>query len=213
MFLSKLIDDVLEENKALLLDFHFYRELVYKLTYIFLDREQFLFTYRPMPFLERSQFAVSGLYDYETNKKIITLNLSSHYRKFNIHHHNWKIFKFCVSQVCQHESIHQLQWQKRDNSTFVQEPIDFRLHPKNTDEEEEKNYLADPDEIDAYAHDIAMEIKFYYPDQNPYSILKHIRRKRKVWSYHYYRNTFKRDDWTEIRRLLLKKTYTWLPHV
>jgi hypothetical protein len=78
--------------------------------------------------------------------------------------------------------------------------------------EEEKEYLADPDEIDAYGHDIAMEIKFFYPKQDPYEVLNKIGSKRKLWSYNYYKKTFKGDDWSHIKSRLLKKTYQWIPH-
>ena len=212
MYLSKLIDQVLEDNKSALLGRQFYGTLANKLNHAFFEHENFTFIIKKLPVIWDNSYAISGLYDQETNIKVITLNFSQYSKKFDLNLNNWEGFKFNVSQVCQHEKIHQLQWQHRDTSAFTQELIDFRTKAKNK-RLEEKMYLADPDEVDAYAHDIAMEIKLHYGNQDPYLILKNINKKRKIWSYNYYKNTFKGDNWYNIRRRLLLKIYMWLPHV
>ena len=74
------------------------------------------------------------------------------------------------------------------------------------------DYLAEIDEIDCYAHDIAMEIREFYPKMDPFVVLGSINKRRKIWSWRYYRNTFKHSpDWSEVRDRLLKKIYLWLP--
>ena len=73
-------------------------------------------------------------------------------------------------------------------------------------------YYGDADEIDAYAHDIATEIKRYYPNRNPYEVLKNINKTRKVHSYNYYRRTFSKCEWGGIKKQLLKKIFNWIPH-
>ena len=115
-----------------------------------------------------------------------------------------------MSQVCQHETIHQLQWQNRESD---EQPCTLDFRNLTGSISEEKEYLSDIDEIDAYGHDIAMEIKYSYPNKDPYEILKTIDSRRKVWSYIYYKKTFKGDDWSNIKNRLLKKTYQWMPHV
>ncbi len=58
---------------------------------------------------------------------------------------SWDGFSFRVDQVLQHELIHQEQYKDRGDS----------LTPHYTDSME---YLEDPDEIEAHAHDICLEL-------------------------------------------------------
>ena len=114
-----------------------------------------------------------------------------------------------LSQVIQHETIHQLQYQHRDCHDIAK--LDFRDLRGSLNEERE--YLADKDEIDAYGHDIAMEIKYHYPGKDPYNILKNISKVRKLPSYNYYKQTFKTTKWSMVKKRLLKKTYNWIKYV
>ena len=76
------------------------------------------------------------------------------------------------------------------------------------------NKVAELDEIEAYAHDIALEILHHYPTMDPYAVLSSINRRRRLWSWNYYRDAFKySEDWSDVRHRLLKKTYQWLPIV
>lgn len=212
MYLSKHIDMVFESLKPQLLGRHTYKQIANLLTEGFNQYpEPFYFGVRTHLGMGETDFAVSGIYDSIDNKRYVVLNFSRYYRKYNITLDNWKFIKFGLSQVCQHEAIHQHQWQHRDSSAITQTPLDFRRTEETIDEVRE--YLADPDEIDAYAHDIAMEIRFWYPKQDYHTVLRHLTRKRKVWSYNYYRNTFRGSDWTDIKKRLLKKTFKWLPYV
>ena len=140
----------------------------------------------------------------------IVLNLSNKHRTFNTTQEAWPEIKFSISQVCQHEYIHKLQWQNREG-IVVEKPLEFRIN--KTSKYEEQEYLSDADEIDAYAHDIAMEIKHFYPLSNPYEVLKSINSKRKLPSFSYYKNTFKGCEWSDVKKRLLLKTYKWIPHV
>ena len=142
--------------------------------------------------------------------KYVVLNFPKQQKHYSVSNENWRDFKFAVSQVCQHETIHELQWQNRDTGG---EPCTLDFRNLTGSISEDKEYLADIDEIDAYGHDIAMEIKYSYPNKDPYEILKTIDSRRKVWSYIYYKKTFKGDDWSNIKNRLLKKTYQWMPHV
>jgi hypothetical protein len=73
--------------------------------------------------------------------------------------------------------------------------------------------LSNPDEIDAYSHDIAMEILYFYGESQKYKIIRNISRKKEVESYRMYENTFKNSNWESIRKKLIKKTYLWLNYV
>lgn len=212
MYLAPIIDEVLESKKSKLLgrNTHYYVTSV--LNRAFQKVEPFKFRYETYEDYGKDDYSVSGLYDMDTDIRYIILNFPKNLKYFALEEKRWSEFKFAVSQVCQHESIHKCQWSFRTGYEMENEPLEFR---NKSDEpvEELQLYLSDPDEIEAYAHDIAMEIKFYYPKNNPYDVLKAVGKKRKLWSYSYYKKTFKDEDWGIIKKLLLKKTYRWLSHV
>lgn len=161
------------------------------------------------------QIACSGTFDTEVKKKPIELML--HFSKelddFEFTPKSRKTFDFLVSQVLQHEMIHQCQYNSRpfeDRERVLY--YDVKAGKKGN--KEHMDYLAELDEIDCYAHDIAMEIKHYYPKMDPIEVLRTINKRRKLWSWHYYRDTFRHSpDWSEVHNRLLKKVYQWLPHV
>jgi len=211
MYLAGLIDDVLESKKDKLIGRSTYFYIVDVLNRAFKKAEPFKFKFETFNDYSKEDYSVSGIYDQETDKKYVILNFASTCKTFTLTPEKWKEFKFAVSQVCQHESIHQCQWSMvADPSLKVTTgKLDFRMEQ----EDDEKEYLADPDEIDAYGHDIAMEIKFFYPKKDPYKVLQNINRHKKLWSYNYYKKTFQGDDWEHIKRHLYKKTYKWIPYV
>ena len=213
MFLAPVIDDVLESKKSKLIGEWGYPQVVSTLNRAFKNVEPFKFHHETYYDYGRNDYSVSGLYSMDTDIKHIVLNFSKRCTAFEISPRSWSQFKFDVSQVCQHETIHQTQWQHRDSSLMGQfdTTVDFRNTMGSV--EDEKQYLADADEIDAYAHDIAMEIKFKYPKRHPYEILKPIDTKRNLWSYTYYKRTFRGEDWSHIKKRLLKKTFLWLPYI
>jgi hypothetical protein len=160
------------------------------------------------------EYAVSGLYRPETDKVIIIFHINKTRRFMDIKEEEWVDFKFLLSQTLQHEFIHRFQYSKRDDVYGDPEEIDYRYFDELL-EEDEIAYLRDSDEIDAYSHDIAMEILFHYKKHNPLDVLKRIEKTRKVWSYRYYKSVFKKHnakEWLVIKKKLLKKAYTWLPH-
>lgn len=211
MYLAGLIDDILESKKSKLIGKSSYFHICDVLNRSFRKHEPFKFKFETYDEYSRNDYSISGLYDMEDDVRYVVLNFSKSCKTFNITEKHWKDFKFSISQVCQHETIHQCQWQLRDTTNLDTEPLEFR-NKTNTNEEEQL-YLADPDEIDAYAHDIAMEIRFLYPKKDPYKVLSEINRHKKLWSYNYYKKTFRGGDWSIIRNRLLKKTYKWLPYV
>ena len=123
----------------------------------------------------------------------------------------WSHFRFLVSQVAQHELVHKMQYRDRKG-----EPVDryYVTETKKRWKQKTMDYLSDFDEIDAYAHDIAMEIKYKYPDRNPYDVVRNIMRYKKLKSLNFYKRTFKDcPDWEQTRNRLLKRVWRWIPHV
>lgn len=210
MYLAPNIEEVIESNKYRFLGRNRYDSIARRLNISFGHPKDLKFRFETFDDLDINEFTFGGLYDMTTNKKYVILNVSSAVKTLNLSRADFSSFKFLLSQTIQHETIHQLQWQHRDQ---VEDPVklDFRnIHGTIT---EEREYLSDKDEIDAYAHDIAMELKFYYPNKNPYYQLHNIDRLRKLPSYRYYKDTFKHCKWGKIKRHLLHKTYKWIPYV
>lgn len=212
MYLAGLINDVLESKKDKLIGRSSYFYITSVLNRAFSRKEPFKFRYETFEDYSREDYSVSGMYDMDEDVKYIILNFPKSCKTFTLRPEKWKEFKFAVSQVCQHEAIHQCQWSMVSDPSLrdrQKEKLDFRIEQ----DDEDMDYLADPDEIDAYAHDIAMEIKFFYPKKDPYKVLQNINKHKKLWSYNYYKKTFKGEDWEEIRHHLFKKTYKWIPYV
>lgn len=212
MYLAKDIDAVLESKKDRLIGRSSYFHVCHVLNRSFQKIHPFKFKFETYTEYQKNDYSISGLYDHDTVTKYIIFNFSKSCKFFHLPEKGWKEFKFGVSQVCQHESIHECQWQHRDDSMYERAPLEFRSALPDS-KEEEMEYLSDTDEIDAYAHDIAMEIMHYYPKKNPYEVLRNIQKHRKLWSYTYYKKTFKGEDWDYIKHLLYKKTYKWIPYV
>ena len=97
---------------------------------------------------------------------------------------------FKVSQVLQHELIHKHQAQYRD------ELLGYK----------DEDYLANKDEIGAYAHDIMLELK---QNNNGWNILRHISQYN-IPSYIIYSHSFGQQDWHKVKNRLLKQVFKWM---
>jgi hypothetical protein len=165
--------------------------------------------------LTRPQFTCSGSYDYTKKKKPIDIVLHFHEgnRCFNFTKRTWREFRFLLSQVLQHELIHKSQYSYRAELNSGGVCLYYDIKGGEKSDKEMMDYLAELDEIDAYSHDIAMEILEYYPNIDPYEVLRTINRRKKLWSWNYYKDAFKdSEDWSDVKNRLLKKTYKWIPY-
>lgn len=210
MYLSQQIDDALEDNRDKFVGVLSYSTLIRRLGHAFNFPKDLKFKYEVYGDIEQDSYTVSGLYDMAFDKKYVIFNLSKYSNDINLCKYDFQEFKFLVSQVIQHETIHQDQWQHREGT---EDPIRLDFRNVIGSLVEERSYLSDIDEIDAYAHDIAMEIAHYYPKENPFVVLKNINKKRKLPSYNYYKHTFKNTNWAKVKNRLLTKTYGWIPYV
>lgn len=167
------------------------------------------------PEILSEDFACSGSFDSEKDHRPIeiVLHFTPYLDDFQFTRQTRRNFNFMVSQVLQHELIHQYQYSRRPVAAREQ-ALYYDIKAGKRGNKEHMDYLAELDEIDCYAHDIALEIRHYYPRTNPYKVLGSINRRYKVWSWRYYRDTFRHSqDWSEVRDRLLKKVYLWLQHV
>jgi hypothetical protein len=143
----------------------------------------------------------------------ITMHFHQNSRSYNFTPSAWVNFKFMLTQVLQHELIHKHQYSHRiglENSCCLY----YDIKGGEKSDKDYMDYLAELDEIEAYAHDIALEIVHHYPRLSPYKVLDTINKRKKIWSWHHYRDTFEySEDWDDVKHRLLKKTYQWIPHI
>lgn len=157
------------------------------------------------------EFQISGYYDdsLKSRKKAINFVVSDQSDTMIITEKYWERFVFLIGQTLQHEMVHEYQYQ-HDPGDRISKYYEFKC--RNEAKTEEREYLSDWDEIEAYAHDIALEIINYYPDKDPHDVLRNLSRVRKCYSLTYYRKTFRGTDWSEVKKRLYLKIYKWLPY-
>jgi hypothetical protein len=160
---------------------------------------------------KRQYFTFSGYYDTEKkNSIVVTLHVMPDREHFKITRSNYDTLVFLFSQVIQHEFIHKSQF------TFRPDQVERKIKVFHSDKISKKKleqieYLREWCEVEAYAHDIAMEINYFYPNDNPNTVIKNIDSKRKLDSYQLYKKTFARTNWDRLKKSLLRKIWKWLP--
>lgn len=121
-------------------------------------------------------------------------------------------FMFLISQTLQHELIHLNQFKNRGCENFYTHYYNFSKGQSRSSLQK-LEYYAMVEEIDAFAHDLAMEICYFYPDLDYKNVLKDINHFDLLDTWKVYRRTFKKARWIHVRNELLRKTYRWLPVV
>jgi hypothetical protein len=121
-------------------------------------------------------------------------------------------FIFLLHQTLQHELVHKYQFQTNGDDRFYTHHFHYH-HGKSYSSPKRLEYLAIVEEIDAYGHDLAMEIKYHYPTENVKHVLANIDDYKNLSTWKMYRRAFKRARWNQVRNELLRKTNSWLPHI
>lgn len=157
-------------------------------------------------------YSFSGYFDTDKDENAIRIfvHFASNRRTFRFTKRNYAEFIFMFSQVTQHEFLHEIQYAFRPEHSerSIKVHHSDRLSKPQLKQIE---YLSTWCEIEAHAHDIAMEIKQYYPNDNPNTIIRYIDKQRKLDSYKLYKDTFKGTDWNRLKKSLLRKVWRWLP--
>lgn len=164
-------------------------------------------------FTSRTPFKIGGEFDPYKSKQAITIVV--HINPSNLINFTptrKKRFLFLLNQTLQHEKLHQYQFAKRGESRFYAKTVNFTKCSSKT-RMSTLEYFANVDEIDAYAHDLAMEIKFHYPNESPYFVLNNINKFKHLTVWNTYKNAFKGARWVYIREHLLRKTHSWMPSI
>jgi hypothetical protein len=114
---------------------------------------------------------------------------------------------FAIFQSLSHESIHKSQYRNRDNNPAIW----FLTLDDEQPMTEKQTYLAEIDEIDAYGHDIAIELVHRYPK----SYMDQLRNTHMMTpiSWQMYLEAFEGTEWSDIKNRLLKKTYLHITRI
>lgn len=103
----------------------------------------------------------------------LVLVLNSEDDPITINNKDWKFLEHQVTQTLEHEMIHREQAKKRIGADFM--PI----YNQQMDEEQKRIvYLSDPDEIDAYANDVALDLLLHYTYMGAYARLREYKQIR-----------------------------------
>ena len=206
MYLTTDIDNLLEDNKFRFMNESItYKAMQRRLNKLFKKQHNVEFKIEKYDDFENDAISFSGIYDMFEEKTYIILNVSEH--TDNIKVHKWEYFKFLLSQCIQHEKIHESQWSFRS----CDEPCEKQWRESDKrDINDERLYLSERDELEAYGHDIALEIKYFYPNSDPIHVLSNINNYKRITSWNYYKKTFKGVNWLSLKKILLKKAFYWI---
>jgi hypothetical protein len=201
------IDQILLKNKGLLLGTHNiedFRKLIKKMFRKYRVKVNIIPVFQDMGV---NLLTFGGGYDEEkdtidldffvTDSKDDTVVLPECY---------WSEFSFKVSQLLKHELIHRQQAYSRDRI------FESRKYKVEKDASGDREYLSDSDEIDAYSHDIAMEIIKYYKNNDKNKVFSKMSQMTYLESFILYKNAFKNSNWNRIYKKLVKKTYKWVEY-
>ena len=162
----------------------------------------------------RGWFMIGGEFDPSVYRQPISIDIHIREDKGYVYftERRKQRFLFLLNQTLQHELVHKLQFKNRGGNSFYTHhyyftPGSSKSSPKKME------YLAMVEEIDAYAHDLAVEIRYFYPETDSGYILKHINDYSCLETWRDYAKTFKRARWLHVRNELLRRTYKWLPTV
>ena len=138
----------------------------------------------------KQYIAVGGEYDVEMRQCIIQIH-TNNYDKFVFTNAAWNRFKFKLIQVIMHEMIHFMQYDRRGDewSHYV---VPYKKLD-NARKDEERRYLSEFDEIQAYAHCIFLDYKMYRPNISISDLISRSKNSKDSKTLHYILKTFDYD--------------------
>lgn len=155
-------------------------------------------------------YAFSGWFDMDkkTCAVVVNLHVDPSKTEFKMTPAKYNTFRFLFSQVTQHEFIHKSQYEFRPDQS--ERSIKIRSVRKLSPQRMQQiQYLSQWCEIDAHAHDIAMEIKQYYPAVDSGHVIARMESYSKLSTYRDYTTAFRGIEWTPLRRALVRKVWRW----
>jgi len=134
--------------------------------------------------------AIGG--EYNTEGRQITLQIyTQKYSIFPFTDKSWAGFKFRLIQTLMHEIIHFMQYDRRGDewSNYVVPYKKVGIAKKD----EQRAYLSEFDEIQAYAHCVYLDFKMRRPNVDIDILLNRYTHKRDSSTLHYFLKTFDYD--------------------
>ena len=142
------------------------------------------------PTVYKTFIAVGGEYDPEKRQCILCIHTTK-YDQFNFSEGAWNQFKYKLLQVLMHELIHFMQYDRRgdERSNYV---VPYKkIGQLKIDEE--RAYLSEFDEIQAYAHCCWLDFKTTRPNHTVDELLARSCYKKDSNTLHYFLKTFNYD--------------------
>ena len=138
----------------------------------------------------KSYVAVGGEYAPDERQCVIFVHCSN-FNTFTFTKETWDRFKYKMIQVLMHELVHFMQYDRRDDewSNYVV-PYKKIGHRKI---DEERRYLSEFDEIQAYAHWVCLDYKMFRPNVPVSDLLLRSKFRRVSSTLHYFLKTFSYD--------------------
>lgn len=127
----------------------------------------------------------------------------------------WKQLRFDLSQTLQHELVHRMQCEHIKIPSEDWEDHACKVYSSNARipaKRDAQEYYGDTEEIEAHAHCIMMELKYFAPRTDPIKLLQRGKRipKKKSPTLYDYLDTYDNDMSHPVIKRLLKKTVYWI---
>ena len=138
----------------------------------------------------KNYVAIGGEYDPD-NRQCSLHIYTTNFNTFPFTDASWESFKFRLLQTLMHEIIHLMQFNRRDDewSTYVVPYKKVGIVKKD----EQRAYLSEFDEIQAYAHCVYLDFKMRRPKVDISVLLNRYKTKRDSSTLHYFLKTFDYD--------------------
>lgn len=163
-------------------------------------------TYSYSEKIDAHDCAIGGSYAPDDDLLTIELIVSPESSTIRIKEAEWQGFAFLLAQTIQHELIHRYQYTIRDLDATLE-----RIEYYGGVNSEERDYYSEDDEIHAYSHCLALELTNKYKGKRLEKVLRCPDLIRGCPTWTVYKKIFRKTNWLDIRRALLKHTIKWLP--
>jgi len=135
--------------------------------------------------------AVGGEYDMEFRQCCLIIYSKGGFDKFPFTEKTWDAFKYKIIQTEMHEIIHFMQYDRRGDEWSGYVVPYKKVGSKKKDDE--RKYLSEFDEIQAYAHCVYLDFKTKRPNIPVPVLLERCKRKSDSQTFGYIMRTFNRD--------------------
>jgi hypothetical protein len=156
----------------------------------------------------KSVLVGGGYYPSEGRSELdIWTGSDTSYEKFKFTQSSWDRFKFRCIQVAMHELIHCKQYYGKSDEYNA-----TKVYYKRTGLEEldqNRDYHAGRDEIEAYAHCIYLDFKMQRPTIPVATLIRYAKTYKVSKNLNGIQRVFKTDKYNEVIPLLLRKILVW----